>query len=236
MEDNYYYYFSLNAFLSRADRHYVEARFLWMSCLAVDGSCNLFWLGIEQIIKLNIIQQRLENKLLEDVIIKENGNRKLYSYDPQETDIRKIYKILDRTYRKIDSKHRLDRLLQVLLEETEINLYKFEDTLKKVKEFYERRYYIDEGTSINGNIINDIDEIYFYLRGYLNESIPRSLIDEIALYNKFSVDQTMPHHFYACKDNKYFKSRKHPVVNTILPDGRIIINDGDKDKLFRAKQ
>jgi hypothetical protein len=78
MKDNYYYYFCLHAYLSRADHHYVEGRFLWAN-YAVDGSCILLWLAIEQLIKLNIIQERIEKKVLDGVEIKESGYFRLRS-------------------------------------------------------------------------------------------------------------------------------------------------------------
>jgi len=230
MKDNYYYYFALHAYLSRADGHYVEARLLWLNN-AWDGSCNLFWLAIEQLIKLNVIQQRIENKCLRDIKIKENGNDIIYSYDPQETDIRKIHKILDKTSYGINSKHQLNELLRILMMETGIDLSRFRNTLETVKEFYELRYCKDEDSSLDLRQIDKIDEIYFCLRNNLNENIPRALIDEISYQIKFNTGHPLPYFVYAYQNNKHFMSRKHPVVNQMLPDGRAIMNDGVKDEM-----
>jgi hypothetical protein len=231
MKDNYYYYFALHSYLSRADGHYLEARLLWFN-FAIDGSCNLFWLAIEQLIKLNVIQHRIENNCLSDVRIKENGNEIIYSYDPQETDIRKIHKILDKTSYKVNSRHQLDQLLRILMSESGIDLSRFQETLEKIKEYYERRYYKDESTSINSGQIDKVDEIYFYLRNNLNENFPRALIDEISYQRKFKTGHPLSYFVYAYQDNNHFNSRKHPVVNQRLPDGRIIRNDGDKDEII----
>jgi hypothetical protein len=234
MKDNYYYYFGLHAYLSRADGHYLEGRFLW-SNYAVDGACNLLWLAIEQLIKLNIIQTRLENKTLNGVEIKENGNKVTLDYDAQENDIRKIHKILDKTSYKINSRHHLDELLRILKDEVEIDLLNYYDTLDKVKEYYERRYYKDIGSSINLGQLDRIDEVYFYLRCNLNDQFPRALIDEISYQKKFNTGHPIPYFIFSYKENKHFKSRKHPVVNQMLPDGSIIENDGDKDEYYLKK-
>ncbi len=231
MEDNYYYYFCLNAYLSRADEHYIEGRFLW-SNTAVDGACNLLWLAIEQLIKLNIIQARIENRTLNDVEINENGNRITLVYDPQERDIRKIHKILDKTSYKINSRHQLDELLRILKDEVNIDLSPYYDTLDKVKEYYERRYYKDEGTSISLGQLESIDEIYFNLRGNLNVQFPRALIDEISFQKKFNTGHPLPYFIFAHKDNKHFKSRRHPIVNQMLPNGKVVKNDGETDELM----
>ncbi|MCD6321725.1 MAG: hypothetical protein J7L77_01745 [Clostridiales bacterium] len=232
MKDNDLYYFALSAYLSKADSHYLEARLLWLN-FAIDGACDLFWLAIEQLIKLNLIQHRIEEKSLQDVKIRENGNKIVYSYDPQETDFRKIHKILDKTSYEINSRHQLDKLLRLLIEETGIDLCTFRDTLEKVKEYYERRYYRAGSTSISLGLIDKIDEIYFYLRNSLNENFPRALIDEISYQRKFNTGHPLPYFAYAYLNNKHFKSRKHPVVNQMLPDGRIIYNDGCKDEICK---
>jgi hypothetical protein len=229
MKDNYYYYFCLHAYLSRADDHYVEGRFLWAN-YAVDGACILLWLAIEQLIKLNIIQERIENKVLDGIEIKESGNKVTLGYDPQEKDVRKIHKILDKTSYKINSRHQLDKLLGILNDEVIIDLSMYEDTLGSVKEYYERRYYKDQGTSISLGQLESIDEVYFLLRGNLNEQFPRALIDEINFQKKFEIVHPLPFWIFAYRENKHFKSRKHPIVNQMLPDGRVIKNDGELDE------
>jgi hypothetical protein len=230
MKDNYYYYFCLHAYLSRADHHYVEGRFLWAN-YAVDGSCILLWLAIEQLIKLNIIQERIEKKVLDGVEIKESGNKVTLDYDPQEKDVRKINKILDKTSYKINSRHQLNELLRILNDQVNIDLSIYYDTLGKVKEYYERRYYKDEGTSISIGQLDSIDEVYFLLRGNLNEQFPRALIDEINFQKKFDLGHPLPFWIFAYRENKHFKSRKHPIVNQMLPDGRVIKNDGEINKI-----
>jgi hypothetical protein len=229
MKDNYYYYFCLHAYLSRADDHYVEGRFLWAN-YAVDGACILLWLAIEQLIKLNIIQERIENKVLDGIEIKESGNKVTLGYDPQEKDVRKIHKILDKTSYKINSRNQLDKLLVILNDEVNIDLSMYEDTLGSVKEYYERRYYKDQGTSISLGQLESIDEVYFLLRGNLNEQFPRALIDEINFQKKFEIVHPLPFWIFAYRENKHFKSRKHPIVNQMLPDGRVIKNDGELDE------
>jgi hypothetical protein len=229
MKDNYYYYFCLHAYLSRADDHYVEGRFLWAN-YAVDGACILLWLAIEQLIKLNIIQERIENKVLDGIEIKESGNKVTLGYDPQEKDVRKIHKILDKTSYKINSRHQLNELLRILNDQVNIDLSIYYDTLRKVKEYYERRYYKDQGTSISLGQLESIDEVYFLLRGNLNEQFPRALIDEINFQKKFEIVHPLPFWIFAYRENKHFKSRKHPIVNQMLPDGRVIKNDGELDE------
>lgn len=221
MEDNYYYYFSLHAYLSRADQHYLEGRLLWANH-AIDGACNLFWLAIEQMIKLIIIQKRIEKKSLNAVHNKEDRSKKVLNYDPQEKDIRKIHKILDKTSYNLNSKHQLDELLKILMS--------FQATLEKVKEYYERRYYKDEASSIRLTELDNIDEVYFFLRKNVNQNIPRSLIDEISYQRKFNTGHPLPHFILAYYQNKSFLSRRHPVVFQQLPNKKIIKNDGVLDE------
>lgn len=231
MEDNHYYYFCLNGYLSNADNLYVEGRFLWLN-QGISGACNLIWLSIEQLITILIFESRIQKGSFDSVIVKNDGVAQELVYDPQEKDIDVIHTFISRTLYMIERRHRLQKLLDVLRAETAINLEEHVDVLEKTKEFHDRRYFENSSTSINLNLLNEIDRVFFLLRGYLSEHIPRSLIDEIAFQREFSQGHPLPIFSYAYQSNDSFSSRKHPVVNQILQDNRIIKNDGIHNELL----
>ena len=180
-------------------------------------------------IKFLIIQNRLENKSLCSVNISESGRKTTYTYNPQEVSTRKMHKIIDKHSYKINSKHQLKQLLKILTKETGIDLTLHFATLNKIKEYYDRRYCKDASSSISLSEMNKVDEIFFFLRKRVNINVPRALIDEISFQKKFKLQHPLPYFIYAYKNNRYFESRRHPVVNQLLPDGRIIENDGIND-------
>jgi len=231
MQDNHYFYFCLNVYLLNADSHYVEGRFLWLNH-GIQGACNLLWLAVEQLITLVILDKRLIDRSIDNVEIKHNGNTQVLIYDPQEQDIKVIDKIISRTLYKIERKHRLDRLLDILKSETDIALDGQRSALEKLKEYHDRRYYENSGSSINLGLLDEIDMFYFTLRGSLSETIPRSLIDEIAFQKEFPQGHPLPLFSYAYVKNQHFASRKHPVVNQMTQNGQTIKNDGVENELF----
>ncbi len=233
MRENNKYHFILHGYLSNADQHYMEGRFLWFN-LCHHGASNLLWLSLEQMITIVIFESRLFLGKIDPFTIKKDGVETEYKYDPQEKDIKKIDQIISRTLYKIERRHRLEILLKKLQNETKLSLDSYYPTLEKLKEFHDRRYYENVSTSINHGIINQIDEVFFKLRNMISEFIPRALIDEIAYQQKFKTGHPLPCFVYTYKDNKHFSSRKHPEVNQMLPDGRKIRNNGSNDEIIKS--
>lgn len=231
MKDNFIHFLSLTSYLTRADRHYVEGRFLWAT-QAVDGSCILLWLGIEQIIKTYIVQHRLINGTLQDVVVKNGPSKTVVKYDPQETDSKKIHALFDRTFYNIDPRHDLDRLMEIMANEVHFSLESHKANLEKVKEYYERRYVQPGGTSISLDQIFTIDQVYFLIREKLAPEIQCSLIDEIAYQKHFDFKHPLQHFQYAYRDNRFFKAKKHPQIVFQHPDSRFNITDGVTHKFI----
>ena len=230
-KDNFFHFLALTEFLCRADQHYVEGRFMWFQ-QAWYGSCILLWLAVEQLMKTVIVQHRILNGTMHPISINHNSSTITVSHNPQEKEMSKILTILDRTFFKIDRRHDLDNLVDIMENEVGVNLASFKSPLAKVKEIYERRYFKNVGTSISLTVINEIDEFYFTFKSNLPPDIHRSLIDEIAYQKKFNNGHPLHYFQFAYLTNPHFKAKSHPGLFQSLRDGRIIFNDGDTDRLI----
>lgn len=75
-------YLSLNSWLQKSDQNYMEGRLLWLNWL-VNGASNLLWLALEQIIKILLLQQKID------------------SLSNKASDLDELHSILDREGKKI---------------------------------------------------------------------------------------------------------------------------------------
>lgn len=219
MKENLLYHMVLGAYLTTADRHYLDGRILRFSNSAFGAGMPL-WLAAEQMIKLYIVQTRVENKSLSNV-------SHSLTYNPLETNIDLAFKVVSKSFKNLSPHHKVDPLLKEM--EGILNINSYKKTLEKVHELYERRYFVNRGTSIPSDTFPYLDEFYFKLRSHLSKNIPRSLIDEIAYQKKFGTGHPLRNFTYAYYDNPFFRAKEHPVVYQSLPDGKIIANDGVAD-------
>lgn len=226
------YFFSLHSYLTLVDNHYVEGRFLWLNHV-FNGAGNLLWLAFEQLIKILIIQSRMEQNQITEIKIKnESGNKINVKFSDNEMDIKLRAKILDALFYQIDSKHNLNTLFKEFHDTTDINLSQYKICLEKINEFFKRRYVVNNGTSINPKMLDEIDELFFSLRSLISNYIPQSLIDEILFRKKYSLKEPIPFFGTLFLKNNFVTSRQYEDLIDKLPDGRIIAHNGIKSKEF----
>ena len=228
--NNYFFYF--NSYLSLIDHHCLDGRFLWMNH-AYNSAGNLLWLSFEQLIKLLIIQNRIEKNEIETVVIKDKTKGKTnIKFNDLEYDFKTIHKILDSLFFHLEPQHKLDHLLKEFNENFSIDLVKHNDCLKKLKEYFNRRYVTNSGTSYDPKMINEIDEIFFKLRNNCSFLIPQSFIDEIIFRKKYNIQEPVPYFESVFYKNNFIEIRQYSDLIDKIPDGRIIAHNGIKFKEF----
>lgn len=201
-------YLSLNSWLQKADRNYIEGRLLWFN-LCVDGASNLLWLALEQIIKILLLQKNID------------------SFSKQCGDLDELYVVLEKEAKKIG--HSVNQLLSSIDAEYEgLNVNTFKDVLEKTNEYFYRRYVVKNGSSISLLMINDIDNLYFLLRSNILSDVGVSVIDEICIQKKNEWKHPIDAFVFAYKDNKYFKPRKHTeiVYSSFDGSGKLYVENG----------
>lgn len=227
------YFHSLNSFLALLDQHYVEGRFLWLNH-AFNGAGNLLWMSFEQMIKLLIVQAQIEKNLIGEV--KLIGQKEKLRFDTNESNLKLRAQILDSLFRKIESNHKLDSLLNKLKETTEIDVLSKYTSLAKVNEFFHRRYVVHAGTSIDPAMLNEIDEIFFYLRSFVSIEIPQSFIDEIIFRKRYHIQEPIPFFATLFHKNNFIAPRKYNDVLDKIPDGRVIAHNGIQFRDFPKEE
>lgn len=228
--NNYFFYF--NSYLSLIDHHYLDGRFLWMNH-AYSSAGNLLWLSFEQLIKLLIIQTKIEKDEIETIVIKDKTQGKvILKINKNESDFKVIHKILDSLFFNLEPQHKIDPLIRMLKENCGIDLNKHEICLRKIKEYFNRRYVTNSGTSFDPKMINEIDEIFFKLRNSCSQEIPQSFIDEIIFRRKFKIQEPIPYFESVFYKNNFIKIRHYRDLIDKIPDGRIIAHNGVKFKEF----
>ena len=218
--------------MSLVDNHYVEGRFLWLN-QAFNGAGNLLWLAFEQLIKILIIQTEIEKKQFDEIYVRNDSGKKIkVKYDEKENDVRLRAKILDSLFYGIDSRHNLTTLLNNLKNTTGIDLSEYNKCLEKINEFFKRRYVVDSGTSINPAMLNEIDKLFFFLRSFISNYIPESLVDGIIFRKKYSIQEPVPFFGTLFLKNNSVAPRQYSDIIDKIPDGRIIAHNGIKFKEF----
>jgi len=203
-------YLCLNAWLQTADHNYIAGRILWFDHFETQA-CNLFWLSIEQLIKILILQQK-EKEILE-----------------ANDDLDILHKKVDKYAKRIAAFHGFEELRVKLSQEYPgFNIDKFESVFKKLEEYFFRRYYVRKSTSIYIFLIDDIDALYFCLRKLVKAEIGLGTIDEIFIQRKNRWQHPLPSFQMAYLNNKHFQTRKHTSINYLV-NGKSYHENGSND-------
>lgn len=99
-------------------------------------------------------------------------------------------------------------------------------TLDNINELFFNRYYVPKNRTTYGNWIDEVDKLYFEMRGLISEEIPSARIDEILFDLEFEQPLIFPISHELVKDNNFLKNRKYPRLNKALTIGRIVSFDG----------
>ena len=181
-------------------------RVLWHNYL-FEEACNLFWLSIEQALKILVFQ---------DNIVEIGSTCK---------DIDAVYKVLEKKGKRI-SHLRKTIVLEVENIYDGLDLTPYYGVMDKLEEYYFRRYAIHKSSSIILNLIDEVDELYFSIREHIIPELGLGLIDEIYYQKKHGWNHPLGAFSFAYYQNKSFKGRKHTPINLAGPDGIIYIEDG----------
>jgi hypothetical protein len=201
-------YLVLNAWLQTSDRNYLSGRFLWINFLH-ESACNLLWLSCEQIIKILIIQEKVDS-------LCEGCNT------------------LDEVHTKIDFEgkklgHNVkDLISKIKAEHPDLNITKYQEVLEKLQEYFYRRYVVHRSSSIAISLLGKTDELYFCLRKIVAPDIGLGLIDEVFIQKKHGWRHPVKSFAFAYHKNNFFAPRKHRKVNLIGPDNKTYEEDGTK--------
>lgn len=115
-------YLALNAWLQTSDKNYMAGRLLWLNHF-ISGDCNLLWLSSEQIIKILILQKEID---------KHSGD---------SSDLTELHDNLNKQGMKLG--HNVEKLIEKLNKEyPDLDISKFQETLKKLQEYFYRRYVV----------------------------------------------------------------------------------------------
>ena len=192
-------YLALNHWLQKSDGNYMEGRLLWLNSF-VDGASNLLWLASEQIIKILLLQKNID------------------TLSNQSSDLDELYDILDREGKKLG--HDVHKLISNMNKEyPQIDISKYEPTLEKLQEYFNRRYAVRGGSSISLLMLDEVDELYFLLRGEIDPDVGLGTIDEIFIQKKHNWKHPLPAFAYAYLQNKHFRARKHKEITYSAFDG-----------------
>jgi hypothetical protein len=199
-------YLALNAWLQKADGNYVAGRLLWLNQL-VDGACNLLWLSAEQIIKILIIQNNIAE------------------YSAQCPSLDLLHCRMEKEGKKLG--HDTPKLLgRIGVEHCDLDISKFESALRKLQEYFHRRYVVNSGSSISLGMLNEVDEFYFLLRSKVHPDVGLGTIDEIHIQRKHGWGHPLPAFAFAYMHNNYFRPRRHRPINQMGADGILRVESG----------
>lgn len=199
-------YLSLNAWLQKSDENYIDGRLLWLN-RRINGSCNLLWLASEQMIKILLLQKDIATLSL------------------ASADLAALHTNLDKKATKLG--HKVHSLIQAVnATYPELVISKYEVVLKKLQEYFFRRYVIHSGSSIALAMLDEIDELYFLLRSNVHADVGLGTVDEIFIQRKHGWDHPLPAFSFAYLQNKHFMPRKHRAVTIQGPDGCIFSECG----------
>ncbi|MBF0368554.1 MAG: hypothetical protein HQL52_03765 [Magnetococcales bacterium] len=177
--------------MNQADKNYIEGRCLWFNWF-YGGACNLLWLGVEQLFKLLILQ----NKLSE--------------FPEEPSNLEEHFKVAEKKARKFG--HNVDKLMDAIHRiHPDIEIHQHNATLKNIHYYFKRRYVINESGLMRGDTIDAVDEVYFSLRGKVQPEAGGRLMDEIFIQKKHKTGHPIPGFAFAYHRNKSFRPRKHEV-------------------------
>lgn len=201
-------YLTLNAWLQKSDNNYISGRLLWIERL-IDGASNLLWLSCEQIIKIILLQNEIDN------------------ISSSCSDLNEMHIKCENKGKKFG--HNVGVLTNKLANEHLcINLTNYKPVLEKLHEYFHRRYVDNKGSSIPLNMLDSVDEFYFELRNNVKPEVGPGTIDEIYIQKKHGWEHPIPAFAYAYIYNKSFRPRKHRKINILRPDGKKYEEEGIK--------
>lgn len=199
-------YLVLNSWLQNADSNYIAGRLLWSHLLVV-GASNLLWLSCEQLTKIVLLQDKVDEMA--------SGCE----------DISKVHKSINNAAKKLG--HNVGRLVSSLDElHPEIEINKYRDVLYKLHEYFFRRYPAQNGSSISLEMINRADALYFCLRSLVVPDVGVGTIDEIFIQRKHGWEHPLPAFEYAYSKNNYFGPRRHRLYRILGPDQHLYEEKG----------
>ena len=170
-------------------------------------ACNLFWLGIEQALKILVLQ---------DNIVKIGSTCK---------NLDAVYKVLENEGKSI-SHLRKKVVPKVESIYNGLDLTPYYSAMDKLEEYYFMRYAVHKSSSISLNLIHEVDELYFSIRDHIIPELGLGLIDEIYYQKKHGWNHPLEAFSFAYYKNKSFKGRKHAPINIIGPNSITYIEDG----------
>lgn len=180
---------------------------MWLNQF-ISNACNLLWLSSEQIIKILILQKEIDK------------------YSEDSSDLTELHDKLNEQGMKLG--HNVEKLIKKLNEDyPDLEISNFEEPLKKLQEFFYRRYVVHSGSSIPVLMIDQIDEFYFLLRNKIHADVGLGTIDEIYIQKKHGWVHPLPAFSYAYFLNKHFTPRKHREINLRGPDGNSYRESGE---------
>jgi hypothetical protein len=201
-------YLVLNSWLQKSDQNYIDGRFLWLN-KRINSACNLLWLSLEQMIKILLVQSEIDEML--------KGS----------TNLEESHGIVDLKCKKLG--HRIKELLLGLNKKySDSDVFRFENQLEKLNEYFFRRYVVHGGASIAVTMICDIDELYFAIRDKVDPDVGVGIIDSVFIQRKYSLGHPYSVFEYAYLHNKYFRTRKHKEIRFALFDdmNRVFVENG----------
>lgn len=173
---------------------------MWLHLL-VDGASNLLWLSSEQIIKILLLQKEIE----------QHSNR--------SANLSVLHDHLDKQGKELG--HDVRKLIQKINQEyPDLDISRFERMLKKLQEYFYRRYVVHSGSSVSLLMLDEIDEFYFLLRSKVHAEVGLGTIDEIYIRRKHGWEIFPPAFTYAYQQNNHFKPRKHKEISLLGSDGK----------------
>lgn len=203
-------YLTLNSWLQTADENYISGRILWMQYLPVGGS-NLLWLSCEQLIKILLLQNEI-NEL-----------------SSKSENLDELHEFRTKRAKKLGSNygHGVSSLVEELKKYyPDLNYDAFTPMLEKLNEYFFRRYAKRGGSSISLLMLDVVDRFYFDARFKVHPDVGLGLIDEIVIQKKRGSRHPLPAFSFAYLNNPYFKSRKHMAITFATDDGETFTEDG----------
>ena len=137
----------------------------------------------------------------------------------QVEDQKEVYEILDKKAKDISRSHKKRDLVEEFAKiYPDIDIYKFSNVLDKLEEYYFRRYVVPTSSSIELQMLESIDELYFLLRDNIVSDVGRGIIDEIHMQRELKWGHPIQAFGTAYLYNRHFRPHKHPSYSIIGPD------------------
>jgi hypothetical protein len=157
--------------LTRADRNYVEGRFLARSGGFLGGG-HLLWLSFEQLAKTLILESKARK-----------GELCLPAWSKDPTAFERVCKELDGEAKNIARRHDTEPLVAALTAEyPELDLTVYRDVIDKVSKMFLMRYPSLEPWGFATAEVDAIDQLYFTLRDRVDPAVGMGSIDMLCLF------------------------------------------------------